>query len=63
MRDAHFVVVFVDRGDASTIGRVWYADSLKWDGRGELKVVWAFLGHEARRKNLPFAWASLTIQP
>ena len=53
----------MDCGRAGETGRVWYADSLKWDGRRELGVVRAFLGHEARRKNIAFAWNLLTIQP
>ena len=36
LRDAHFIGILVDRGDASAIERVWYADSLKWDGHREL---------------------------
>ena len=63
IRDGHFVGVLVDRGDPHTDGKVWYVDSLKWDGCRELEVVRAFLGHEARRKNLPSAWASFAIQP
>ena len=61
--DASFVFVLVDRGDPNTSQKVCYMNSLKWDGSRELAVVTAFLGHEARLRNLPFAWASCNIQP
>ena len=63
LRDAHFIGVLVDRGDAHTNGKAWYVDSIKWDGRRELEIVRAFLGHEARRRDLPFALGSFTIRP
>ena len=62
IRDAHFVGVLVDRGDPHTNGKVWYVDSLKWDGSRELAVVQKFLENESRRRNYPFAWTSFNIQ-
>ena len=48
IRDSDFIGIIVDRATPNS-GRLWYVDSLKWNGHRELGTVQTFLIDEAQQ--------------